>query len=120
MAKHVTRLATLSSALVAGLLFTTAPPAQAAEAGGAYASDEWNARASASTTSAVVVRVHALGKGNPDYIVCWDRERCRGQKKGGEYRCTSTGAKYKTWTPLNWRGRKVWVADQCVGIGRVE
>ncbi|MFF8478070.1 hypothetical protein [Streptomyces sp. NPDC015414] len=32
----------------------------------------------------------------------------------------SSGAKHNTWTPLDWHGRKVWVADKCVGFGRVE
>ncbi|MBJ6639213.1 hypothetical protein H4K36_17475 [Streptomyces sp. DHE7-1] len=120
MAKHVTRLASLSGALTAGLLIATAPSAQAIGVPGASATHDWNARASASASSAVVVRVHAYGTGNPDYIVCWEKEHCAGKKTGSDYRCSSSGAKHNTWTPLDWHGRKVWVADKCVGFGRVE
>ena len=119
MAKHIARLASLSGALVAGLLIATAPSAEATDVGGAFAGHDWSARASASTTSAIVTRIHALGKGTPDFIVCWDNT-CGGQKQGGSYRCTSGGAKYNTWRPLDWGGRKVWVADECVSFGRVQ
>ncbi|MCD9878177.1 hypothetical protein [Streptomyces guryensis] len=117
MAKRAARIASLSGALVTGLILAAAPAAYA-DSAGAYAGHDWNARASASVTSAVVVHVHALDKGTPDRIICWG-ELCEGKKKGGTYRCTSGGAQHNTWTPLDWGGRKVWVADECVDFGRV-
>lgn len=102
---------------LAASLFLSATPAQAAVSG-ASATTEWTMRAGTSTTSAAVLKVKAFGKGKPDRIPCWT-DTCGGQVNGGSYRCTSGGAKHNTWTPLRWEGKKRWVADQCVGFGRI-
>lgn len=103
--------------LAAGLIVAMTPPASAAVSG-AYSGVAWNVRASTSTTSTVLVRVHALGTGSPDKIPCYT-STCGGQVTGGFYKCGSGGGTYNTWTPLNYNGRKGWVADRCVTLGRI-
>ncbi|MFG2111147.1 hypothetical protein ACGFRB_00655 [Streptomyces sp. NPDC048718] len=99
-------------------LFTAVVPTAQADVAGAYGSTDWNLRASASTTARVIVRVHALGKGTPDSVACHDPQ-CRGQKTGDSYKCSTGGGTYNTWTPLLYNGKKGWVADQCVTLGRI-
>ncbi|MFF4738872.1 hypothetical protein ACFY2W_23755 [Streptomyces sp. NPDC001262] len=38
---------------------------------------------------------------------------------GGSYTCPNSSQTYNTWTPLNYHGRKGWVADRCVGLGQM-
>ena len=109
-------MAAIPGALAASLLVTAAPAH--ASVAGASATKDWTLRAGTSTTSAAVLRVHAFGTGTPDRIPCWTSV-CAGQVTGGSYRCTSGGAKHNTWTPLKWQGKKRWVADRCVGFGRI-
>ncbi len=98
--------------LAGGLLVGTASSAFA-DVSGAYAGVDWNVRASASTNSAVVARISAS-----DAVPCWTAT-CTGEVRGGSYKCSGESATYNTWTPLNYKGRKTWVANRCVSLGRI-
>ncbi|MFI1660299.1 hypothetical protein ACH4ZU_36095 [Streptomyces sp. NPDC020472] len=107
-----------SVGVLAAGLFVAMTPSAFADVSGAYSGVDWNVRASTSTTSTVLVRVHALGTGSPDRIPCYT-STCGGRVTGGSYKCSSAGATYNTWTPVNYNGRKGWVADRCVTLGRI-
>ncbi|WP_143060257.1 hypothetical protein [Streptomyces sp. TLI_105] len=51
-------------------------------------------------------------------VPCWTAT-CTGRVTGGYYKCAHETETYNTWTPLNYKGRKGWVADRCVTLGRI-
>jgi hypothetical protein len=110
------RKSAVPGAVAAALLLTAAPSAHA-DVSGAFGLSDWTVRAAPTTDSAALARIHALGHGHPDSVPCWV-SNCTGQVKGRTYRCKSGGQQFNTWTPLNY-GRKGWVADKCVGFGRI-
>ncbi|SEC84846.1 hypothetical protein SAMN05428939_3442 [Streptomyces sp. TLI_105] len=98
--------------LAAGLVVATTPSASAAVSG-AFGNVSWNVRASASTDSTVLARISPSGS-----VPCWTAT-CTGRVTGGYYKCAHETETYNTWTPLNYKGRKGWVADRCVTLGRI-
>ncbi|MFD8994691.1 hypothetical protein [Streptomyces abikoensis] len=107
------RMMTMSGVLALGALFAGSSAAQAYGWGEASNwTNSWNVRSKATTSSDVLARIPAK-KG----VRCWE-EYCTGQITGGSYSCPNSSKTYNTWTPLNYNGRKAWVADRCVGLGQ--
>ncbi|MCC2278704.1 hypothetical protein AB0A70_06670 [Streptomyces morookaense] len=104
----------MSGALALSALLAGASVAQADDWGGAGSSSHaWNIRTKATASSDVIARIPA----NQD-VRCWEHY-CTGQVTGGSYTCPNSSQTYNTWTPLNYNGRKGWVADRCVGLGQM-
>ncbi|PWI45853.1 hypothetical protein [Streptomyces sp. ICBB 8177] len=88
--------------------------------GGIFGSNEWgqkvsghaaNLRDAASTSGRVVVTIPAGGK-----VLCW-KSNC-GYAPGGSYKCWSGGPSGNEWTAVNYKGKDLWVATRCVGVGQ--
>ncbi|MEV4443685.1 hypothetical protein AB0K09_32795 [Streptomyces sp. NPDC049577] len=104
---------TVSGALALGALFAGSSAAQASGWGqAANYTYSWNIRSAQTTSAPVLARIPAKQD-----VPCW-YEYCTGVETGGTYTCPGRSGTYDTWTPLNYKGRKGWVATRCVGFGQ--
>ncbi|MEU3872423.1 MULTISPECIES: hypothetical protein [Streptomyces] len=107
------RMMTMSGVLALGALFAGSSAAQAYGWGQASNwNNAWNVRSAQTTSAPVLARIPAKQD-----VPCW-YEYCTGEETGGSYTCPGSSTKYNTWTPLNYKGRKAWVASRCVGFGQ--